>query len=107
MFPFRFGGQARAGPAGVGIGFVEADMAQGGVFVQWLQPMQSKDLPAGVVVLPVQRRVPAFAADLIPTVGQPQLGTLIAAVTDKGEVFAIGHIAAGQGKRLQPDAVTR
>src|SRR5690606_41358072 len=55
--------QASAGPAGVGIRFIETHMAEGRIFVQRLQPVQGKNLPAGVVVLPIQRRLPTFRSE--------------------------------------------
>ena len=61
--PLEFGGETVAGPAGVGVGFEEAEVADGGFgeVVEGLPAVQGEDAPAGVgggVATPVEGRLP-------------------------------------------------
>ena len=108
MLPLLLGRKARAGPGGIGLGLIEADMADGRGGVDRTQAVQRHGGPTALAVrAPVERRVPAFGADPSPALGQPELRTAVAPVGHEGQPFAIGHQAVGKLERLQPGLVTR
>ena len=49
VFPLEFGGEAVAGPAGEGVGFEEAEVADGGLgeVVEGAEAVEGVDAPAG------------------------------------------------------------
>ena len=98
--PLGLGGQARAGPAGVGVGLVEADVADRGVVVERLRARQRE---RGVQSSSCQYsgRCQSLLVDRGPAVGQPQLGAVVAAVVDEGSwysPFVTGRLASAWGR---------
>src|SRR5438270_3515213 len=69
IFPFGFGGEARAGPAGESVGFEIADVCDGRCEVD-LAPPCKREL--GAVVVPIKRFFDALAPDPFPAFAQPQ-----------------------------------
>ncbi len=70
-FPFEFCCEARSGPAGVGVGFVEADVADGFARIYNMLAIQGEVEPLAVALFPVQRGAPGVRGDSVPTVGEP------------------------------------
>src|ERR1700736_1760219 len=62
-FPLHFGRQMLAAPAREGVGFVIADVADGGGRVDRLQSAKRHPLPLAVDLAPVAGRLPLFVAD--------------------------------------------
>ena len=107
-FPFELGGQALAGPGGIGGGFVEAHMLHRRVGIQRLHARQREDAFAAVIVLqPVERRFPCFVLHPRPAVRQPEFGAAIAAIGDEGLVFAIADRTRGDAEGPQQHLVAR
>ncbi len=104
-FPFGFGGQAGAGPAGVGVGFVVADVDDGFGRVDRSEAGEGEDLPAVVVVVPVVGGVPAVGLHGGPAVGEPVCGGAVAAVVDEVEPFAAGDEPIAQRVRREQHVV--
>lgn len=104
----RLGGQTGTSPAGKGLGFVVADMAHGRMHVQLAPATQRHLQPTALAVAhPIQRVLPAMAANVRPAVGQPPAGLAVTPGLDEGQVLAVGHQAIGELVAVQPDAVTR
>ncbi len=99
--PLRFGGQALARPGGEGGRFVVADVAHRRRRIDRPQPGKAHRGPARITLLPIERRRPALGLDPGPTVGQPELRPLIAAVGHERLPFAVGRQPAGQAERPQ------
>src|SRR5690606_34440834 len=57
VFPLELGGQARTGPARVGVTFEAADVHHGRIGVERRAPVQGRFGPALAVAFPVERRV--------------------------------------------------
>ena len=110
VLPFEFGGEAVAGPAGVGVGLEEAEMADGG-FAEVFErdeAVEGVEAPAGLgfaVALPVERGLPAFGAHGGPALGEPELGAVVAVLVDEGEVLGAGDGAGGEVEGLDVDGV--
>ena len=103
VFPLELGGEAVAGPAGVGVGLEEAEVADGGFaeVVERDEAVESVDGPAGLgggVALPIERGLPALGVDGGPAFGEPELGTVVAVLVDEGEVFGAGDEAGGEAE---------
>jgi hypothetical protein len=98
--PLRLGGQARAGPMGVGVRLEQGQVRHRQVRVQRPRAAQREFAPVAVVVLlPVDRTLQILATHPIPALGQPQRGVEIAAGGDERLVLAIGHQPRGQLER--------
>ncbi len=107
MLPFALGGEARALPAGVGVGLVEADVADRLVQVEVAVSGEGPDPPSVFPQLPVERRGPALILDLGPAVREPEEGVAVAAVLDELQVLAVGDQPARQREIIQPGFVDR
>ncbi len=108
-FPLELGRQTRAGPAGVGIGFVKTEVSHGRLRQQGLQAVQGHGLgvKAIAVRLPVGGRANVLFLHPAPAVGQPESGCGVAVVGDEVEPVGVAHRAVRQGVVVQPDAVAR
>src|SRR6266404_6608700 len=71
-FPLHFGRQMLAAPARERVGFVIADVADGGGRVDGLQSGQGHDLPFARYLAPVAGRLPLLVADGREAVHQPE-----------------------------------
>ena len=100
-FPFEFGGQALARPAGEGIGFEIGDMRDRGAGIA-VMPAGMGELLA---LVPVERRAHAVFAHPGPAIGEPQAGGVIAAIGDEFGPVAIGHQPLRQREGFEQDAV--
>src|SRR6185369_1271025 len=102
VLPFSFGGETGAFPAGVGVGFVEAHVADGLVRID--RPVSGERPQAPVAIsltlvsvhLPIERRGPALVLDFGPAVGEPEERIGVAAVVHEFEVLAVGDQAVGE-----------
>src|SRR5438270_12073033 len=85
-FPFAFGCEAGARPLRVCVGFVIAHVANR--FIGLNSPPAGECVipPLTVALLPIERCGPLICGELIPTVGEPKLRALVAAVVDKFEI---------------------
>src|SRR5882762_10319641 len=106
-FPFRLSRQPLIGPAGEGVGLVEADMANGFRRVDRALARQGEDPPGAVFETPVERRLPALLLHRRPAVGQPEFRPVIAALGDEFEVIAATDRMRGEAERLEPYLVAR
>src|SRR5690606_40963285 len=91
--PFGLGGQARAGPAGKGVGLVVADVAHRRMRLQRAHPAEGERLFE--VRLPVQRPLPAFGQDPGPAIAEPQPRIAVPAILDE---LAVLGVAGGDRK---------
>ena len=112
VLPLELGGQTVAGPAGVGVGLEEAEVADGRLaeVVERTEAVQGVDAPAGVggvVALPVERRLPALGAHGRPALGEPELGAVVAVLVDEGEILRAGDEARREAVGREIDAVAR
>ena len=89
-FPFGLGGQARIGPACVGVRFVVTDMTHGFGFRHGSHPGKGHHPPGAIPLFPIQRGLPPFALDRIPTHGQPQLRPFVPSIGHEGQILAVG-----------------
>ncbi len=110
VLPLELGGETVAGPAGVGVGLEEAEVADGGFaeVVERHEAVQGVDAPAGfggAVALPVERGLPAFGAHGGPAFGEPELGAVVAVLFDEGEVLGAGDEAGGEAEGREVDCV--
>src|SRR5689334_16000020 len=105
VLPLRLGRKSLAGPGGVRVGFVVADVADRQAGVDRPGAVQGVLEPDPVEVEPVERRVPALRLDLRPAVGEPELRAPVATVGHEREPLAVGDQAVGQPVRLQVDLV--
>jgi hypothetical protein len=102
-FPFEFGGEAFAGPAGKGVGFKEAEVADGGLgeVGEGLPAVKGEDAPeggVGGVATPVEGGLPAFGLDGVPAFGEPEFGAGVAVGFNEGEVFGTHDGAGGEAE---------
>src|SRR5690606_10245618 len=104
-FPFFFAWQTRLRPSGKGLGLEITQVANRCMQIQLAWAAQGQLQP--VVTLPVQRRLPAGALDMVPTVRQPQGGAAITAIANELQVLAIAHRPAGQLKGLDEHPMAR
>src|SRR5579863_7279389 len=79
-FPLGLGRQPLAGPAGEGVGLVEADVRDRLGGIDPALAGQGEDAPLAVLDAPVERRFPALLLHDRPAVGQPEFGPAVAAV---------------------------
>ena len=107
VFPFRLGRQARAAPAREGVGLVIADMHDGRVGLDRPQAGERHRMPGAADFAPVQRRIPFFAHDGLPTVREPMRRFAIAAGRHEFEPLGIGDQAIGQAIRFEQHAMAR
>ncbi len=112
VLPLELGGETVAGPAGVGVGLEEAEVADGGFaeVVEGAEAVHGVDGPAGVggfVAAPVERGLPAFGAHGGPALGEPELGAVVAVLVDEGEVLGAGDEACGEAVGREVDGVAR
>ncbi|CAM8770751.1 hypothetical protein NCM_01976 [Burkholderia pseudomallei] len=102
---------SRARPLGVRGRLVETDVRHGRVARERLQAAQAELAPAEPLAAvgrdPVERRLPAFALNDRPAVGQPELRARVAAVVDECRVFAVGHEPLRDLVRMQHRPVAR
>src|SRR5262249_14860278 len=63
--------------------------------------------PLAIPLDPVEGSLPSSGLARGPTVGQPQLGPLVTAVVDEGQVLGMGHQPAGKSKTMQEGLVAR
>ncbi len=110
--PLELRGEAVAGPAGEGIRLKEAEVAYGafGDLAERTEALQGEDGPAGGgvgVASPVERRLPAFGLEGVPTFREPELGAGVAVVFDEGEVLGAGDGAGGEMEGREIDGVAR
>ena len=108
--PFELGGEAVAGPAGEGVGFEEAEVADGGFgeVGERLPAVEGEDAPeggVGGVATPVEGGLPALRLDGVPAFGEPELGTAVAVGFDEGEVFGTHDGAGGEAEGREIDGV--
>ena len=103
--PLRLGGEPATRPPCIGVGLVVADVADGLTRVHELRTPQGEQPPVVHHGGPVQGGFPVLGPSRGPTVGQPQLGAVVAAVGHEGQPVAARHGLVGQGERLQPDGV--
>ena len=106
-FPFGLGGQARAGPAGIGIGLVIRQMHHRLARHQRPAARKREFLPASLLLAPVQRVGDLLAAAPVPALGQPVRGVGITTIGHEGQVLGIRHRPRCQRIGLQKDAVAR
>ena len=112
VLPLELGGETMAGPTCVGVGLEEAEVADGSFaeVVERAEAMHGVNAPArvgGVVALPVERGLPAFGAHGGPSLGEPELGAVVAVLVDEGEVLGAGDEARGEAVGRNEDGVTR
>src|SRR5271163_4290519 len=112
MLPFELRRQTMARPSRIRIRLEEAEMAHGCLtqIIERAEAVHGIDTPAGVrtvVALPVERRLPALGAHRRPTLGEPQLGAVIAVLVDEGEILGAGNEARGKPVRREVDRVPR
>ncbi len=98
--PLELGGEAVAGPAGVGVGLEEAEVTDGGLgeVAEGAEAVEGEDAPAGGgggVAGPVERSLPGVGLEGVPAFGEPELGAGVAVVFDEGEVLGAGDGAGG------------
>src|SRR3954464_7501601 len=105
--PFGLGRKPRAYPLRIGIGFVIADMANRFVRPNATPSGRGVAPPLAVTLLPIERSIPAIRGELVPTIGEPQLGVLVSAGFYELEIFAIRHAARSKLERLQINFVAR
>nr|WP_236953258.1 hypothetical protein [Immundisolibacter cernigliae] len=105
--PFELSRQAPAGEAGIGVGFVKAQVTDRRGRIEGTHAAECEHLPAVFALFPVQRGRPAARLHRSPAVRQPQFGRLITARGDEVQVFATGDQAIGQPIRGQENAVAR
>ena len=97
VLPFSLGRQPRAGPARVGIGFIQVDMAGRCFGVELLPASQGKGVPGFTRGLQsVQGRPCLSLVDPVPAIGQPELRTLVASVGNKGHEVGVADVALPQ-----------
>src|SRR4051812_35059682 len=106
-FPFSFRREPRARPLCVGVSFVVAHVANR--FVEPNAPPAGQRVipPLAIALLPVKGRVPRVRGELIPTIREPKLRVLVAAIVDELEILAISHAAGSKLERLQVNLVAR
>ena len=92
-FPLLLGGQARIGPARIGVGFVVTDVTYGFRVLHRLHPGQCHHPPGTITLFPVKWSAPAFALHRIPAHGQPKFRPFISSVGDEGQILRIGYKA--------------
>ncbi len=112
VLPLELGGEAMAGPASIGVGLEEAEVADGGLaeVVEGAEAVHGEDGPAGVggfVATPVERSLPAFGAHGGPAFGEPEFGTVVAVLIDEGEVLGAGDESRGEAEGREVDGVAR
>lgn len=110
--PLELGGETVAGPAGEGVGFEEAEVADGGLgdVVEGLPAAQGEDAPAGFgggVATPVEGRLPGFGVQGVPALREPELGAGVAVFVEEGEVLGAGDGAGGEAEGREIDGVAR
>jgi hypothetical protein len=108
--PFEFGGEAVAGPAGEGVSFEEAEVADRGFgeVAQGLPAVEGEDAPAGCVgrvTAPIEGGLPALGLEGVPAFGQPEFGAGIAVGLDEGKVLGTGDGAGGEAEGGKVDSV--
>src|SRR5579875_2138525 len=108
--PFELGGETMAAPAGEGVGFKEAEVADGGFgeFFEGLPAAEGEDAPAGAgggVATPVERRLPALALGGVPAFGEPEFGAVVAVLVEKGEELGAGGEPGGDAEGRDVDGV--
>ncbi len=91
--PLELRGEAVAGPAGEGIRLKEAELADRafGDLAERTEALQGEDGPAGGgvgVASPVERRLPAFGLEGVPTFREPELRAGVAVVSMKARYSA-------------------
>src|SRR3954469_19347350 len=106
-FPFGFSREPRACPLRVGISLVVANVAYRFIWLDAPPPRQRVIPPLAIALLPVQGGIPAVGGELVPSVGEPKLGMLVAAIADEFEILAIRHAAGSKLEGLQVDVVAR
>jgi len=105
--PLGLGREASAGPMGIGVGLVVADVADGLAGLNGAHAGQRHLPPGPVLLLPVQRRLPAILLDGRPAVGEPEFGTPIAAIGDERQVLGACHRAGGEREAVDERLVAR
>ena len=107
-FPFEFGGQAGAGPACAGIGFVVAEMTDRCVRIE-LAPATQGEL-AQQVVVPVQRMLPLLGLTQRPALAQPPAWIAVTTRVDEGAVLGLSgrsaSACAGSSTRCTGDSLS-
>ena len=112
MLPLELRGQTVTRPAGIGVGFEEAQMAHRRLaqVVERAETVHRVDAPAGVrtvVALPVERGLPALSAHGRPPLGEPQFRTVVAVLVDEGEVLRAGDQTCSKPIGLEINRVAR
>ena len=79
VLPLALGGEACPFPAGVGVGLVEAHVADRRVGLDGGHAVEREGVPGAFALLPIERRAPALRGDGVPSGRKPQLGALVAA----------------------------
>src|SRR5262249_18307133 len=105
-FPLRLGRQPGPGPAGEGVGLVVADMTDRLLQTHPPVPCQGALGPGAACQLPIERRRPTACLPCGPAVGEPELGTLVAAVTHEFQILAVRYQAIGELKTVHERAVS-
>ena len=82
-------------------------MAYGFVGAHRMKTVERKHVPVPLLLLPVERRLPAAAVHAVPSGRQPELRPTVAAVLDEGEILAVAHRPRCERERLEPDLVAR
>ena len=107
-FPLKFGGEPESAPACVGVGFIEADVGDGGgeEIGEGNGAAEGEDGPlAGIVLRPVERSGPLEGVDGDPAIGEPEFGAAVSAVKDELEVFGAGDGVGSEVEGLEKDFV--
>src|SRR5262245_59155799 len=107
LLPLRLGGKPLAGPAGVRVGLVPADVDHRLIECERNQTAEDQLAPALVVHPPPLGGIGGAALDSpSPRLGCPQLATAIAAVFDEAKELSVADRAEVDAKARQDDLVS-
>jgi len=105
--PFCLSRQARACPAGIGIGFIKADMGNRSGRVDRAPAVQPEAGPTAIALFPVKGRGDGVRLHPAPAIRQPVARIAIAAIGDEGGPFAVGHRPVSNGVGAEQRLVAR
>src|SRR5438128_1315561 len=88
--PLGFGSQAGAGPAGEGVGFEIAYVANRLIQIHWPHASACVIPPVVSTPLPVQWSLPELRPYCLPTFRKPQFRSAISVLQDELQEFPIG-----------------
>ena len=103
--PFGLGRKAGAGPARERVGLVVAHVTHRRAGIDRIHAGERELGPTVRGALPVERRFPVAGAHRRPTVRQPQLGAMVAAVVDEREPIGVRHEAVGETELVDEHAM--